>query len=297
MGFGPGLDPAKFSPGTNLNRMMDQMGFPDVMGDLYGAALDKACGNQLGVARNLFDAFSPLSTSQLDKFTSLGFSPPGFCPRPNEDFGRNFGMCRPTYYDRESISTVPKEGLAGLFGQKDVMIDGKKIDVGPEGKPGVPRDPKAIESKLLTDPAFRSKVESQLGGRVVLDGNADGNITIAKKMPHFPAPYQNNIMQNVGNFLQRAMQPPFGVMNSVMGQLGNFLKVSVAEVFLDFPEFLDFPVAADLSVLVDLVVPAVPAELVELADPVELAEPAAKAASWMPFFIRACLSRQCSMLS
>src|SRR5262245_47416320 len=135
--MGSGSIPANFSPGTSLASMMGKMGFPEVMSDLYGAALDKACGNQLGVAANLLDAFSHITTPQLGRFTSTGFSPPGFCPRPNEDFGRNFGMCRPTYYDRESISTVPKDGIAGLFGQKDVMIDGKKIDVGPEGKGGV----------------------------------------------------------------------------------------------------------------------------------------------------------------
>jgi hypothetical protein len=241
MSFGPVNDPARFSPGTQFSRMLESTGFPETLSNLYGAALDKACGNQLGVARNLFDAFSGLTTSQLDKFTSMGFSPPGFCPRPHEDFGRNFGMCRPTYYDRESISTVPKEGLAGLFGQKDVMIDGKKIDVGPEGKPGVPRDPKAIEEKILTDPAFRSKIESQVGGRIVLDGNADGNITIAKKLPHFPGPYQNNIMQNVGNFLQRAMQPPFGIMNQVMGQLGNFLNGIGGGGFPGLPGIPGFP--------------------------------------------------------
>ena len=54
------------SPGTELNRMMDRLGFADQIGDLYGAALDGAIGNNAGVARNLLDAYSPLSTGQLD---------------------------------------------------------------------------------------------------------------------------------------------------------------------------------------------------------------------------------------
>ena len=57
------------SAGTELNRMMDKLGFPDEAGDICGAALDSAIGDQAGVARNLFDAYSPFKTSQLDSLT------------------------------------------------------------------------------------------------------------------------------------------------------------------------------------------------------------------------------------
>ncbi len=222
MGFGGiGSDPAKFSPGTQLNRMMDKMGFPDVMGDLYGAALDKAVGNQMGVARNLFDAFSPLSTNQLDKMTGLGFAPPGFAPRPNQDFPRLFGPGQKTFYDKESIGVVKEPGIRGALGHQDVQIDGKKIDVGPKDKN---MSPQQLERRILTDPGFRQKIEGQVGGRIVLDGNPDGNITIAKKMPHPCMPYQNHVHQHVGNFLDRALKPPMQVLNGVLNQLNGFLK-------------------------------------------------------------------------
>jgi hypothetical protein len=235
------MDIGGMSAGTALNRFMDSMGFPDKLGDMYGMQLDMAVGNNMGVARNMLDLFSPLSTSQLDKMMGGGFAGPGQCPRPHDNYGHQWGLSKSTHYDREHINVYPEKNLMGMFGKKDVMIDGKKIDVGPEGKPGVPRDPKAIEAKILTDPEFRHKIESQVGGRIVCDGNADGNITIAKKMPHFPAPYQNNIMQNVGNFLQRAMQPPFGIMNQVMGQLGNFLKGIGGGGFPGLPGIPGFP--------------------------------------------------------
>ena len=39
--YGPGGD----SPGTNLNRLMDSLGFAEQLGDVYGASLDAAIGN------------------------------------------------------------------------------------------------------------------------------------------------------------------------------------------------------------------------------------------------------------
>ena len=69
------------SAGTELNRMMDGLGFPDKVGDIYGAALDSAIGDQAGVARNLFDAYSPFTTSQLDAL-SRTMSPAATMRRP-----------------------------------------------------------------------------------------------------------------------------------------------------------------------------------------------------------------------
>jgi hypothetical protein len=211
------MDVGGMSPGTQLNRFMDGMGFPDKLGDLYGMSLDKAIGNDLGVARNMLDLFSPLSTSQLDKMMGGGFAGPGFCPRPHDNYGHHWGVSKHTHYDREKINVYREPNLAGLFGKKDVMIDGKKIDVGNDW--GV--TPKQLESKILTDPAFRAKIESQVGGRIVLDGNADGNITIAKKVPHPMMPFHNHVHHNVGNMVGRMIP---GMMNGVLNQLGGFLQ-------------------------------------------------------------------------
>ncbi|MCI0411982.1 hypothetical protein L0222_04170 [bacterium] len=83
------IDGSNFkSAGTELNRMMDNLGFPDRVGDLYGAALDAAVGNNSGVARNLLDAYSPLSTAQFDQLTK-SMSAAAFMPRPGTYFPSN----------------------------------------------------------------------------------------------------------------------------------------------------------------------------------------------------------------
>lgn len=73
------------SAGTELNRMMDRRGFPDKVGDIYGAALDSAIGDQAGVARNLLDAYSPFTTSQLDSLTRA-MSPAATMRRPESSY-------------------------------------------------------------------------------------------------------------------------------------------------------------------------------------------------------------------
>jgi hypothetical protein len=69
------------SAGTELNRMMDRLGFPDEVGDVYGAALDSAIGDEAGAARNLLDAYSPFTTGQLDSLTRA-MSPAATMQRP-----------------------------------------------------------------------------------------------------------------------------------------------------------------------------------------------------------------------
>jgi hypothetical protein len=73
------------SAGTELNRMMDKLGFPDQVGDVYGAALDAAIGDNSGVARNLLDAYSPFTTSQLDSLTRT-MSPAAFMRKPEHSY-------------------------------------------------------------------------------------------------------------------------------------------------------------------------------------------------------------------
>jgi hypothetical protein len=99
------IDGSNFkSPGTELNRMMDSLGFADQIGDLYGAALDAAVGNNRGVARNLLDAYSPLSTAQLDKIT-IRMSAAAFMPRPAVSFSANPGLLQG--YAGANLSAFP----------------------------------------------------------------------------------------------------------------------------------------------------------------------------------------------
>lgn len=72
------------SPGSQLRLLMDSVGFREnKLGEIIGAALDSKVGNNLGAAQNILDAFSPLSQIGLDRLTSAGFAPLGFCQRPH----------------------------------------------------------------------------------------------------------------------------------------------------------------------------------------------------------------------
>jgi hypothetical protein len=162
------------SPGTELNRMLDMMGLPDHIGDLYGAALDNAIHDDWGVARNLLDAFSGISTSDLDNYMSGhgGMGEPGSCPKPREAYDR-YPDNTDTYYDREKIHAYKLP-----FGNMSVFkIDGKTVDVGQSMSPA------DFERKLKRDPEFRDDIERQLGGaRIVFDNRNDGRLTLAKTM-------------------------------------------------------------------------------------------------------------------
>src|SRR3990172_9149407 len=211
------LGPGGISPGTNLNRLMDTLGFPDKMSDMYGAALDSAVGNNLGVACNLFDAFSPLSTTQLDRIMGGGFASPGQIARPFTDYGRHFATNMHSHYSRENISSY-NLGPLGLGG-KGFEIDGKTVAAGPQFKGMKPAE---FEKELMGNPALRSKVEAQLGGRIVYDGKADGKITVGRPMHHPCIPYHNSINQHVGSLLNRCFQPP--MLGNMLGSLGNALS-------------------------------------------------------------------------
>ena len=70
------------SAGTRLNRMLDNLGFPDKYGDLMGAALDARMGNVRGMRRNLFDAFNNVKTGELDFRGHVGLPSFGRVPSP-----------------------------------------------------------------------------------------------------------------------------------------------------------------------------------------------------------------------
>ena len=53
------------SLGTRLNKALDSLGYPDVVGDIAGAQLDLATFNVSGAVQNWKDAFSGLSTGEF----------------------------------------------------------------------------------------------------------------------------------------------------------------------------------------------------------------------------------------
>jgi hypothetical protein len=72
------------SPGSQLRLLMDSVGFREnKLGEIIGAVLDSKVANNLGAAQNILDAFAPLTQIALDRLTSSGFAPMGFCRCPH----------------------------------------------------------------------------------------------------------------------------------------------------------------------------------------------------------------------
>ncbi|HSE43492.1 MAG TPA: hypothetical protein VLH08_22215, partial [Acidobacteriota bacterium] len=74
------------TPGSQLNRLINSLGLPDRLGNMIGAALDRKIADNAGIASNLFDAFSPLSSSSL---SSNALVPFGFVGRPYQSYLRH----------------------------------------------------------------------------------------------------------------------------------------------------------------------------------------------------------------
>ncbi len=72
---------ANNSAGTQINRMLDALGYPDKFGDAIGALVDLRTGNLPGALRNLVDLNSGLSTRGMDRIFGGGRRPA---------FGRGF---------------------------------------------------------------------------------------------------------------------------------------------------------------------------------------------------------------
>ncbi|HEY7161283.1 MAG TPA: hypothetical protein VH815_08485, partial [Acidobacteriota bacterium] len=163
------------STGKNFNRLMNSIGFPNELGNIMGAALEARIENNLGVAKNIFDAFSSITTPLTGSLMAGAFGPAAVILRPHDNYHQHFALHHATHYSAEQIST---------------------FHTSPE-----------FESKLMSDPALRATVEAHLGGRFIYDGNADGAFSIARQLPHHCINYRGNAYQNVTAMLGRCANP------------------------------------------------------------------------------------------
>lgn len=192
------MDVGSSSPGTNLNRLMDSLGFQDRTGDVAGAALDAAVGNNPGLARNLVDALAPISTSELDKATQTGFAPAGFAEKPAVNYKHHFECYSHTYQSREQ---VVKGSLLGPGFDKAIGT--------------------AIEKEIMADPKVRAEWEAKLNGRIVYDGKADGTITVARQIKHNVPAFPNNTNRVLGDLMGRTNNPKIN--DELLNRLASFL--------------------------------------------------------------------------
>lgn len=150
------------SLGTNLNRMLDRLGYPDLVGDLQGAQLDTMTGNFAGAIRNYQDAFSGLPTNQFQQL--MGRMPGPFnVGSPRTGIARSRLLNSNTYHTMAGETSVERRDLAH---RRPRFVA------------------KSLERAIQNNPAFRARMEGQLGGRIILDGRADGKITVVKNKPN-----------------------------------------------------------------------------------------------------------------
>lgn len=214
--------------GNLVKQLGGQMGVPEQLSSPLANIMQKTVGNQMSIAKSMFEMFNPLA-SPLASFMGQGFGMPAFIPRPSVNFPLNFGLTRNTYPDKEAISVIPQNGIAGLLGHKQVNIDGRNISL-PPGFDTRGMTPESFEAALFApgNDLLRQSVGAQLGGRIVYDKAFqnqpfDGNLTIAKPLPHPMLPYQNHVHKNVGEFLNRTILQP-AMQQTIFNQLSDFLK-------------------------------------------------------------------------
>ena len=154
------------SQGTQVNQMLDSLGYPDMVGDLVGAQVDLRNGNLGGYLRNMQDAFSGLPTQA---FNSPNFPQPFGMRRPSRGLSRSRLLHSHTYSTPFGSTRVERRQLGGR---------------GPLGR----LVGRSLERRIMNNPAFRGAMERRLGGRIRLDGRADGRITVVKNRPNFRLP-------------------------------------------------------------------------------------------------------------
>ena len=166
------------SSGMQANRMLDALGLPDSLGDMIGAQIDLASGDMAGFARNMMDLTSGLKSGQLDGLFGKGLVGPHFMPAPKFGLGRGKKLWSHTFHTPFGSHQISRERLGGR-GFMGRMVG------------------RSMERAIMRNPAFKAQMEAKLGGRIILDGRADGKITVDRYRPNFTAiPLAANLAAN-----------------------------------------------------------------------------------------------------
>ena len=209
IGSGAGLDRMLFgSQGMQVNRMLDALGLPDSMGDMIGAQMDAAKGDWAGYARNMMDLTGGMGSKSMDQLFGQGLPAGHFAPRPHAMLGKGRKLWGSKFSTPFGTHEISRERL------------------GPKGPFGR-RIGRSMERAILTNPAFKARMERVLGGRIIPDGRADGKITVERFRPHFPGlPFSNQIAANpmlsgMYSGLARMQRNLEGVMNQFINPGAN----------------------------------------------------------------------------
>jgi hypothetical protein len=189
--------------GTRLNQMLDRLGYPDMVGDLAGARMDLMTGNMGGFMRNMSDAYSGLSTNQLNSVM-------GKLPKP-------FGVGRPIRRGLARSRVLHTNTYSNGNGNGATTVERRDLRFGRSG-----RAARSLESAIQRNPSFRAGMERRLGGRIILDGRADGRITVVKHQANFKPAHLGfglNAGMNAMNPLAGSLFGGLARMDQELGQL------------------------------------------------------------------------------
>ena len=185
------------SQGMQVNRMMDALGLPDSMGDMIGAQIDAARGDWAGFARNMSDLNSGMDTGSMDKLFGCGLPGAHFLPRPHSKLGHGRKLWGQTFHTPLGDESISREKLGGR-GFLGHLVG------------------RSMERQILTNPAFKAKMERVLGGRIIPDGRADGKITVERFRPNF----MGKALQG-GMVANPMMSGIFGALSRMEGNVRN----------------------------------------------------------------------------
>ncbi|HSS51686.1 MAG TPA: hypothetical protein VLX28_22300 [Thermoanaerobaculia bacterium] len=235
------MDPGAYSAGTALNRQLDALGLPDKVGDFMGAALDLQTGNVAGAQRNLFDAYSGMSTKQLDRMESHHRMPPfgslmgpalmlqtmqvmgglggmpGFSP-----FGGSAAGSQGLFGPLQDLMSRFTNGLGGAPGSS--AGGGSQVGAGTGGNDvnSILNDPSlSLEDKMaMVLMALASRQEKQLEQKMQELGNVSGGTGGAGGAAGAGgAGGLGGLLQSVGGLVGTAAGAEFGPLGMALGGL------------------------------------------------------------------------------
>ncbi|MBI2373503.1 MAG: hypothetical protein HYV07_05835 [Deltaproteobacteria bacterium] len=184
---------------------------------------------QRAAAKTLLDQATGLMPPNLDALFGSPSCMAGSVMDPSMACGR---MGMPSYLSNEQLG-------AEQVGVERTQVDGQSqakkgsgVQPSVQNKP-VMLSPQQVEAKIATDPMFRARMEQKLGGRVLLDGNADGNITVERPLPFGAMPQGlGNIQQGCMGFMNRMDATMGAAMGAALGQ--QLMQQSAAQLAQQF---------------------------------------------------------------
>ena len=186
------------SVGLRVNDLLGALGIP---GGMIGAQIDQSMGNQVGMLKNLADAYQEAATGRatngLQRAIGSGSIPPFLnMASPMSQIGQMGPLCGAGYAGGfQHMDLAPGSG-SGLMSR---LFDPRR------------RSAVKLERLLKRNPIARAAFEQAIGGRIASFGKTDGKMTIQR----FPRGFSP--MPFAGPFAGAAFSPLGAMSQGILG--------------------------------------------------------------------------------